>query len=126
MAALLRGLLRLDPAEAAARVRAAEVAGPRRTLTGDPMPAICPTVAAAQAAGDVSERQARTVVQILEKLPDAAQAEHGARIESELVGYCAQFDPHTLAKLGERIVAYYDPDGPEEASNTATSSATSP
>lgn len=39
--ALLRGLLRLDPGEAAARVRAAEAAGPRRTLTGEPVPPIC-------------------------------------------------------------------------------------
>jgi hypothetical protein len=75
---------------------------------------VCPAVAAAQAGGEISERQAGTVVGILDKLPDAAQAEHGARIETELVDFCAQFDPHTLATLGERIVAYYDPDGPVE------------
>jgi hypothetical protein len=113
--ALLRGLLRLDPGEAAARVRAAQAAGPRRSLTGEPVPALCPAVAAAQAGGEISERQARTVVAVLDRLPDAVAAEHGAQIEADLIGYCAQFDPHILAKLGERIAAYYDPDAPVEA-----------
>ncbi len=111
VAQLLRGLLRLDPAEAAGRVRAAEAAGPRRTLTGEPLPAIFPAVAAAQAAGEISERQARVVVATVDKLPDAAQAEHGRAIEAQLVGYCAQFDPVNLAKLAERILAHHDPDG---------------
>src|SRR5207253_7595725 len=48
---LLRGLLRLDPGEAAGRVRAAQAAGARRTLTGAPLPPAFPAVAAAQAAG---------------------------------------------------------------------------
>ena len=113
--ALLRGLLRLGPGEAAARVRAAEAAGPRRTLTGQAVPPLCPAIAAAQVAGEISEGQARTVVAILEKLPDAVPAERGRQIEADLVGYCAQFDPHILAKLGQRIVAHYDPDGPAEA-----------
>jgi hypothetical protein len=113
--ALLRGLLRLDPGEAAGRVRAAEAAGPRRALTGEPVPAICPAVAGAQAGGEISERHARTIVQVLDRLPDAVQAEHGRQIETDLVGYGAQFDPHILAKLGERILAHHDPDGPEQA-----------
>jgi hypothetical protein len=62
--------------------------------------------------GLVLEAEARGLP---DTLPDAAQAEHGRQIERDLVGYCAQFDPHVLAKLGERIVAYYDPDGPAEA-----------
>ncbi len=111
VAQLLRGLLRLDPGEAAGRVRAAEAAGPRRTLTGDPLPPIYPAVAAAQAAGEISERQARVVVQTVDKLPDSAQAEHGRAIEAQLVEYCGQFDPVNLAKLAERILAHHDPDG---------------
>ena len=54
-------------------------------------------------------------MQILDRLPDAVAAEHGRDIEADLVGYCAQFDPHVVARLGERIVAHYDPDGPLEA-----------
>ncbi len=111
VAQLLRGLLRLDPSEAAGRVRAAEAAGPRRSLTGEPVAPIFPAVAAAQAAGEISERQARVVVATVDKLPEAAQAEHGSEIEAQLVEYCGQFDPLNLAKLAERILAHHDPDG---------------
>lgn len=107
----LRGLLRLDPGEAAGRVRAAEAAGARRALTGELLAPIYPAVAAAQAEGTISERHARVVVDTIEKLPDGVQAEHGQMIETELVGYCTQFDPGQVAKLGVRIAAYYDPDG---------------
>jgi hypothetical protein len=115
VAQLLRTLLRVDPGEAAGRVRAAEAAGQRRTLTGHPLPPVCPVVAAAQAAGEISERQAKVVVQTLEKLPEQVQAECGADIEAELVGFAGQFDSVNLAKLSERVLAYYDPDGAEEA-----------
>jgi hypothetical protein len=53
-AAMLRAMLRLDAGEAAARVRAAEAAGSRRTLTGQPLPPIHPVLAAAQAARSVT------------------------------------------------------------------------
>jgi hypothetical protein len=111
MPQLLRGLLRLDPGEASARVRAAEAAGPRRALTGQPLPAIFPAVAAAQAQGLISERHARLIVQTVDKLPDAAQAEHGAEVEEQLVDYAGRFDPVQLDKLATRISAHLDPDG---------------
>src|SRR5919197_1114944 len=99
VAQLLRGLLRLDPREAAGRVRAAHAAGARRAPSGEPLPAIYPMLAAAQATGVVSERQARVVVDAVEKLPEQVQAEHGAQIEHDLVGYAERFDPVSLAKL---------------------------
>jgi hypothetical protein len=107
----LRGLLRLDPSEAAGRVRAAEAAGPRRALTGELLPPIYPAVATAQADGVISERHARVIIDTIEKLPGQVQAEHGPQIETDLVGFAGQFDPVPLAKLGVRIAAYYDPDG---------------
>ncbi|HZC72945.1 MAG TPA: DUF222 domain-containing protein [Jatrophihabitans sp.] len=111
VAQLLRGLLRLDPHEAAGRVRAAHAAGARRTITGEPLPAAYPALAAAQADGRVSERQARVIVDAIEKLPDSVRDEHAVQIESELVGYAGEFDPVPLAKLADRIRYRYDPDG---------------
>jgi hypothetical protein len=110
--ALLRGLLRVDPGEAAARVRAAEAAGPRRTLTGQPVPALCPAVTAAQAGGEISDRHARIVVQTLGQLPEQVRAERGTEIETDLDEFCRQFEPLNVAKLAERVLAYHDPDGP--------------
>jgi hypothetical protein len=111
VAPLLRGLLRLDPSEAAGRVRAAHAAGLRRTLTGEPLPAAYPAVAAAQAVGGISERQARIVREAIEKLPDKIRDQHQDEIEAELVGYAETFDPIPLAKLAERVRFCYDPDG---------------
>ncbi len=111
MSQLLRGLLRLDPHEAAGRVRAAEAGGARRAMTGQALPAIYPAVAAAQAAGSISERHARVVVDTIEKLPDGVRAEHGTQTETDLVEFAGRFDPVQLGKLALRISAYLDPDG---------------
>jgi hypothetical protein len=52
---VLRHLLRVTPAEATGRVRAAVDLGPRRALTGAVLPPVFPTVAAAQAGrGDLA------------------------------------------------------------------------
>jgi hypothetical protein len=110
-AQFLRGLLRLDPHEANQRVQAAHAFGSRRAMTGEPLPAVFPEVAAAQAAGEISGKQAKLIVDTIEKLPDGVQAEYGEQIERDLVGYAHDFDPHRLAKLAQRIGACYDPDG---------------
>ena len=107
----LRGLLRLDPREATARVDAAHAAAPRRALTGEPLAAVFPAVATAQDAGRISERHARIIVDTVEKLPDGAQAEYGEAIEHELVGYADRFDPQQLATIARRIRYCYDQDG---------------
>jgi Domain of unknown function (DUF222)/HNH endonuclease len=111
--AFLRALLRLDPREAAGRVRAAEAAGSRRALTGELRPAPYPLVAAAQQAGTISPRQAQIIVDCVEKLPDEPRTGHGAEIEATLVRHAGMFDPVPLARLAQRIRDWYDPDGPD-------------
>ncbi|HZC53582.1 MAG TPA: DUF222 domain-containing protein [Mycobacterium sp.] len=108
---LLRGLLRLDPGEATARVQAAHAAGARRSLTGQPVPALFAQLATAQAAGSLSERQARIITATIDKLPEQLREEHWDEIETDLVGYAQRFDPIGLAKIAERIRYCYDPDG---------------
>lgn len=110
-AVFLRGLLRLDPREAHGRVNAAHAAGARLAISGELVPPIYAAVAAAQAAGEISERHARIVVDTIEALPGAAAAEHGEQIETDLVGYAGRFDPHQLATLARRITYCYDQDG---------------
>ncbi|SHH07489.1 protein of unknown function [Jatrophihabitans endophyticus] len=111
IAAFVRGLLRVHPHEAVARVRAASAAAPMTTLTGETVPAPFPVVAAAQAAGSISPRHAAVVVQTVDALPEAVQAEHGARVEAELVDYATQFDPFELGRIAARIRAVLDQDG---------------
>ena len=107
----LRWVLRLDPGEAAGRVRAAEAAGTRRTVTGQVIEPAYPQVAAAQAAGVIGERQARVIVDTIEKLPDAIREDVRDEVEQTLVEHAACFDAKLLGLLGRRIHACYDPDG---------------
>jgi Domain of unknown function (DUF222) len=113
VAGLLRSVLRLDPREAAGRVRAAEAAGSRRALTGEALSPAYPLVADAQAAGAISSRHAAIITRTIERLPDDVRQEDGVELEQTLVGYATQFDPDNLATVARRIAFYYDQDGPE-------------
>lgn len=113
-ASFLRGLLHIEPGEAAARARAAE-AFADRFVGGQRVDPIYRHVAAAQTDGLVSARAAAVIVDAVDKLPDDAQAEAGDRIERELVHYAESFDAISLGKLALRLRECYDPDGNEAA-----------
>ncbi len=108
---LLRDLLRLHPAEARARVRAAEAAGPRRALSGEALDPVYPDVGAAQVAGEISAEHARVIVRAVEALPAAAQAVHGVAVERELLGYARTLDPQYLHRAALTIHDRLNPDG---------------
>ena len=109
--ALLRDLLRLSPAEATARVRAAAVLGPRETVTGQVLPPEFPALAAIQAEGVISPEQARVITATVEELPTAVRVEHGESVEATLVDAAGRFDPTVLGKLGRHLQTVLDPDG---------------
>jgi hypothetical protein len=109
--AFLRVALGLGGADAAARVRAADAAGHRRSLTGEPLEPIYPAVAAAQADGSISARHAARIVNTLEQLPDAALADRGPGLEEELVGHARRFNPDQFATICQRLLYCYDQDG---------------
>src|SRR6476469_3335007 len=67
-AVFLSELLRISRGEATARVKAAELLGSRRTLTGEPVGPRFPLVAAAQADGVLSERHAAVISKWVDKL----------------------------------------------------------
>ena len=69
---LLSERLRIGRREAAQRVRVAADLGPRRAMSGQPLPARFPKVAAAVAAGAVCTRQAALICRTIDGLPDAA------------------------------------------------------
>lgn len=107
----LAGLLHIDPAEAHARVRAADNLHGRVALSGEPLPAPFAHVAAAQARGEVSAEHARIIVKTVFALPDQIRAEHGEVVEKELTHHAAQLSPRETAICGQRIHAHLDPDG---------------
>ncbi|SOD73621.1 uncharacterized protein DUF222 [Jatrophihabitans sp. GAS493] len=109
--ALLVGVLRVDPGEAKARVRAAQDLGPRTGLTGEVLDPVFGETAAAQKAGVISAGHAKVITTTLDGLSEDLDFEHGARVQSELVAQARWFTPRDLAKLAARVVAHLDPDG---------------
>jgi hypothetical protein len=110
-ATLLVYLLRIAPGVAKARVRAAANLGPRRGLTGERLAPLFEQVAAAQADGLISPEHARVIVDAVDSLPLAVQAEHDRSVEATLVMHAADLDPSRLATAAARLHAYLDPDG---------------
>ncbi|WP_375497977.1 DUF222 domain-containing protein [uncultured Jatrophihabitans sp.] len=106
---LLGHLLDIDPGEARARHHAA---GARRALTGELLPPAYPVVAAAQAAGMLSARQARVITDCIEKLPDAVK-DQGPVVEARLVGLTRELHltPQQLAQAAQRETDWLDQDG---------------
>jgi hypothetical protein len=96
---LLRNVLRIGPGEAAARVRAAQNFGPRRSLPGEVLPPLFTRTAAAQAAGIISAQHAAVIVRAVDHIPLALQADWEAVVEAELVEYAAVFDPLYLQRI---------------------------
>ncbi|SOD75159.1 uncharacterized protein DUF222 [Jatrophihabitans sp. GAS493] len=109
--ALLVGVLRVDPGEAKARVRAAQDLGPRTGLTGEVLDPVFGETAAAQKTGVISAGHAKVITTTLDGLSEDLDFEHGARVQAELVAQARWFTPRDLAKLATRIVAHLDPDG---------------
>lgn len=110
-AVVLREVLRLAPGEARARVSAARDLGPRRTLTGEPLPPLFAHVAVAQADGTMSAAHARLIIETVAGLPAEVEREHGAAAERFLVGQAQQLDPARLAVVARRLADTLDPDG---------------
>ena len=111
MGRFLRHLLRIDKRDAGSRAAAAEAAGPRTGLSGEPLAPVFARVAAAQATGAISPRHARLIETTIDALPDQVAAAHAETLEADLVGYAADFDPARLAVLARRMVDHLDPDG---------------
>lgn len=110
-AALLQGVLRLSPADAKSRVRAAQLCGPRWALSGEQLPARLPRLLAAQARGEISVEHTRVILEVLHELPPAVTVEDRVLAEAELVTAAATLRPREVGLVGERIKAHLNPDG---------------
>jgi hypothetical protein len=106
-----RRVLRVGASEAKARVTAAEALGPRSSLLGERLEPIYPALAAAQAAGTVSEAAARLIVTTIEQLPDAVRAEVDRDVEHSLTENAKTLDLDQLRTLTRHVAAVLDPDG---------------
>ncbi|MGX1804127.1 DUF222 domain-containing protein [Nocardia sp. NPDC055321] len=106
----LQQTLRLSYAEAAARVRNADLLS-TVSVGSSTRPPVLPLVAAAQRAGEVSADHVKAIDDAMKRIPDAAGVEARDRAERHLTDYAREGDPKGVTKLGVHILAHVDPDG---------------
>ena len=110
--ALLAWALRISRAEANRRVRAAEQVGARRSVTGEVLEPLRPTLAAAQRNGEASPEQVDVVLRALATVDHRGFAPADLdTAEQLLAGFTTAFGPRHLAELAQQVVDRIDPDG---------------
>lgn len=103
--------LRVTPAELIRRFKLAARIRPRRSLTGPAVPPELPGLAAAVEAGAVGEDHIRAVCRAVDALPASVSPTEVAEAERTLVAHATKLDAGIVAKLGQRIADYLNPDG---------------
>lgn len=103
--------LRITPGEITRRFRLAARIRPRRSLTGPPLPAELPELAAAVERGVVGDDHIRSVCRAIDLLPTCVSPTDIEAAELTLVEHASQVDAGIVAKLGQRIAEYLNPDG---------------
>ena len=69
------------------------------------------TTRAALAAGEITRAHAGVIVQVMDTQPAGLCDEALEAAERQLVGWCRQFDPVEVVRLGRRLWEVVDPDG---------------
>lgn len=114
-AALLAQVLRISPAEARTRVRAADELRAGLSPTGEPVPVRRPVLAAGVAAGDIGPAQWGLALRTLDRVdrtpgvaPEAVE-----RAEQVLAEHAPLFGPREYRMVTDRVLDHLDPDGLE-------------
>lgn len=111
LADALADRLHITPGEARRRIAEAKDLGPRRALTGQPLPPVLTGTAAGQRAGDIGAGHIRVIRHFLNHLPAAVDIGTRAAAEAHLAKLATKHRPDDLAKLAEQITACINPDG---------------
>lgn len=111
--AVLRIRWRLSTAEAGRRLREAAQLGPRRTLTGQPLPPVLQAVAAAQAAGLLTAEHVKVLRDAVADLPGFVDTATREEFELTLVQLAVQVGPKELRDAAAVKLFLLDQNGPE-------------
>jgi hypothetical protein len=111
MRSVLWARLRITPNEITRRFKLAVRIRPRRSLTGPPLPPELPELAAAVEAGVVGDDHIRSVCRAIDVLPGCVSLADTATAERKLVEQATRVDAGIVAKVGQRIADYLNPDG---------------
>ena len=111
--AVLSTALRISSAEAKRRLHRAQMLGPRRGLTGEPLPPMWEATAAAQARGVLGGEHIAVIAKFHKQLPSWVDAGTRAEADRHLAQVGAGLDPENLAQAAAMLLTMIDPDGPE-------------
>ncbi len=111
MRSALWSRLRITPNEITRRFKLAARIRPRRSLTGPTLVPELPELAAAVEAGTVGDDHIRSVCRAVDVLPACVSPADVEAAERTLVRHAASVDAGVVAKLGQRIADYLNPDG---------------
>ena len=107
----LASRLRISRGEASRRIHEAADLGPRRTLTGDPLPPVLAATAAAQRAGEIGAGHVAVIRGFCHRLPDFVDVETRVHAEAQLALLGGRHRPDELAKLADKLTDCLNPDG---------------
>ncbi|MGN7782321.1 DUF222 domain-containing protein [Mycolicibacterium sp. 22603] len=110
--AVLRIRWRLSTAEAGRRLHEAAVLGPRRALTGEPLPPLLPMVAAAQARGLITAEHVKVLRDAMADLPGFVGLAERESFEADLVELARGVGPKELKDAAALKLFLLDQDGP--------------
>lgn len=111
--AVLRIRWRLSTADAGRRLADAADLGPRRTLTGEPLPPVLAAVAAAQACGLINADHVKVLRDAVDRLPGFVDTTTRTQFEVDLVRVATGVGPKELKETAELRLFLLDQDGPE-------------
>jgi len=109
----LRILWRLSTAEAGRRLAEAADLGAQSTLTGVSLDPVLPAVAAAQAAGAITNEHVKVLRDTMKKIPPWVDIVTRAQIEVDLVRVAVGVGPKELKETAALRLFLLDQDGPE-------------
>ena len=109
---VLRIRYRISSAEAGRRLTEAALLGPRRTLTGQPLPPVLAATAAAQAAGLINAEHVEVIRKAIHKLPGFVDTATRDQFEADLAATAAGVGPKDLDECAELTLFLLDQDGP--------------
>jgi hypothetical protein len=89
--------LRIPRAEASRRVAEAAELGPRRALTGEPLPPLLPATAKVQRDGRIGHGHVQVIRRFFQRLPAAVDVGTRAAAEADLAEKATQYRPSSWA-----------------------------
>lgn len=114
---VLAEALRISEGEAKRRMKQASLLGPRTALTGETLEPALPSVAAAQARGEIGAEHVRIIEKFFDDLPTRIDTQTRALAEADLARIATGLGPAQFRAAADRLALLLNQDGdlPDDA-----------